>query len=182
MRLVSVEKIVLSELRDIEFSIKMIEKGAGIKSIKSKLRAVRKEASTATRGRVIERLYKKQKELEKELRGKSESTMLGDYNLLRAGIMEFKAVLDGRVKDSNRPESDLQFVLWKAIESRAGGRLDPKRSGMDQTNAAAMNSVENCDKVFDALLGMYPLGHEVHEWLRIKVEKVATIGESTVQR
>ena len=89
----------------------------------------------------MEQLCKKQKELEEELREKSESAMLGDYYLIRAGIKEFKAVPNGRIKDSNRPESDLQFVLWKAIESWAGRRLDPKCSGIDQTSAAAMKSV-----------------------------------------
>ena len=104
--------------------------------------------------------------------------MIGDYNLIRAGIKEFKDLVESTPKDGNRPASDLQFVLWKAIETRAGGRLDPKRSGMDQSNGNGMKSVENCGKVFDAMLGMYPRGHEVHEWLREVVPKWKRLGNA----
>ena len=57
-------------------------------------------------------------------------------------------------KQSKRPESDLKYVLWKTIESRAGGCLDLKQSGLDQTNKAGITSDQNCRKVVDALLGM----------------------------
>ena len=72
---------------------------------------------------------------EEELRIRSETTALGDYNLMAEGYEEFQQVLSLRKKkDSKRPKSDLEFVLWKTIETRAGGRLDLKQSRRDQTN------------------------------------------------
>ena len=61
--------------------------------------------------------------------------MLGNYNLIHAGTKDFLEVLKAKPKkNSKRPESDLQFVLWKTNESRTGGYLDMKQSGLDQTN------------------------------------------------
>ena len=111
-------------------------------------------------------------QFEEDLRDESANTKLGDYNLIADGLEEFKQVLIQKTKkDSKRAESDLEFVLWRAIESRAGGRLDLKQSGRDQTNQAGLNSVQNCGRVFKALLGMYPPGHEVHEWLVVETRK-----------
>ena len=98
-------------------------------------------------------LDSKQEAANKELRELSETTVIDSYNLILAGLKELENVLKTRPKkDSNRPESDLQFVLWKAIETRAGGRLDMKQSGLDQTNSAGLVSLENCARVFEALL------------------------------
>ena len=35
-------------------------------------------------------------------------------------------------------EIDLEFVLWKTIETRAGGKLDLKQSDRDQTNSTGL--------------------------------------------
>ena len=109
---------------------------------------------------------------EDELRAVSATSKHGDYNLIAAGLEEFKVILQIKnKKDSMRPGSDLEFVLWKAIESWAGGRLDLKQNGRDQTNRSGMKSVENCRKVFDALLGMYSSDHEIHQWMSVEVPK-----------
>ena len=56
--------------------------------------------------------------LEDQLRDISAGTSLGNYNLIATGLEEFKGVMsEHRKKDSKRPQSDLQFVLWKSIES-----------------------------------------------------------------
>ncbi len=118
---------------------------------------------------------------QEELRNLSESSRLGEYNLIVVGLEEFKDALKNlppKNKDSKRPESDLQFVLWRGIETRAGGRLDLKQSGLDQTNCAGLTSVQNCNKVFAALLGMYPQGHEVHDWLSVEVPKWERLGNA----
>ena len=97
---------------------------------------------------------------------------MGSYTLILAGFKEFETFLKTRPKgDSKRPESDLQFVLWKAIETRAGGKLDLKQSGLDQTNSAGLVSLENCAHVFEALLQMYPPTTDIHEWLKVEVVK-----------
>ena len=64
------------------------------------------------------------------------------------------------------------------METRAGGRLDPKQSGMDQTNASGLKSVKNCQRVFDALLGLYPPGHHLHDWLSGEVPKWSWLGRA----
>ena len=51
------------------------------------------------------------------------------------------------------------------IETRAGGKLDMKQSGRDQTNCRGLVSVQNCKKVFTGLLGMRPQEDEIHLWL-----------------
>ena len=66
----------------------------------------------------------------------------------------------------------------KVIDTQAGGRLEPKRSGMDQSNGNGIKSLLNCSKVFDALLGIYPRGHEVHEWLQEVVPKWKRLGDA----
>ena len=116
---------------------------------------------------------------EDELREVSATSKHGDYNLIAAGLQEFKEILQIKnKKDSMRPGSDLEFVLWRAIESRAGGRLDLKQQGRDQTNRAGMKSVENCHKVFDALAGMYSSDHEIHQWLSVEVPKWQRLGDA----
>ena len=52
------------------------------------------------------------------------------------------------------------------MESRAKGKFDPKNSGTEQTNGNGMNSLQNFKEVTKALLGMYPTGHTIHQWLK----------------
>ena len=54
--------------------------------------------------------------------------------------------------------------------SRAGRKLDPKNSGKEQTNGKGMNCMQNFTTITNALLGMYPDGHEVHDWLKVQVK------------
>ena len=83
-------------------------------------------------------------QLVEELRELSGQNGIGDYNLILAGLKVFETLLKARPKkETKRPESDLQYVLWKTIESHAGGRLDMKMSGLDQTNRARLVSVQN---------------------------------------
>ena len=46
--------------------------------------------------------------------------------------------------DWKRPQSGLELVLWKSVESRAGGKLDMKNSGKEQTNGKGMNCMDFC--------------------------------------
>jgi len=42
----------------------------------------------------------------------------GTYNLIQAGLREFEVILKARPKkESKRAQSDLEFALWKTIES-----------------------------------------------------------------
>ena len=146
------------KLKEVETKIKQLGNDASTRTIKSKLRALRKKSKSVSDEREKEQLNTQQEELREQLRDRSDQTDVGTYNLIHEGLKEFEAVLKAGIKknDLKRPQSDLQYVMWKAVETRAGGRLDPKQSGMDQTNASGLKSVRNCAKVFEALLGMYP--------------------------
>jgi hypothetical protein len=93
-------------------------------------------------------------------------TEVGDYNLILGGLNEFQEVLKARkTLEGKRPQSALEYAFWKSVESRAGGKLDTKNSGKEQTNGKGMNCMQNFSKIADALMGMCPPHHEVHQWL-----------------
>ena len=97
-------------------------------------------------------------------------TEIGDYNLILGGLSEFQEILKTReYLEWKRPQSDLEHEFWKSVESRAGSKLDTKNSGTGQTNGKGMNCMQNFSKITDALLGMYPQDHEVHQWLLLQV-------------
>ena len=98
--------------------------------------------------------------------------------MIQNGLKEFEEVLDLRKENSKLPKSNLEYVLRKTIETRAGGRLDPKQSGMEQTKSLGMRSVQNCRKVFQALLGMYPVGSDVNSWLSVEIPKWERLGDA----
>ena len=105
------------------------------------------------------------------LREQTSLTEVGDYNLLLAGLKEFQEVLKARKSvEGKRPKSSLEYAFWKAVESRAGGKLDMKGSGKEQTNGKGMNCMQNFNKITTALLGMYPPEHELHHWLVVQVK------------
>ena len=56
--------------------------------------------------------------------------------------------------------------------------MDLKMSGLDQTNKAGLTSLQNCRKVFKALLGMYPPRHEIHQWLEQQIVKWEPLGNT----
>jgi len=93
-------------------------------------------------------------------------TEVGDYNLILGGLNEVQEVSKARkTLEGKRSQSDLEYAFWKSVESRAGGKLDTKNSGKEQTNGKGMNCMQNFSKIADALLGMYPPQHKVHKWL-----------------
>ena len=103
----------------------------------------------------------------------AEETELGDYYQLIGGLKEFEEVLKGvDSKESKRAQSSLEYALWKCVESRAGGKLDPKNSGMEQTNGKGMISLQNCIKVTHALREMYPDKEcDIRMWLNDETKK-----------
>ena len=178
VRLANIEGEVDAKIKNIEVKIKHCQAGAESKIVKAKIRRVRKDAKTATGpDKVV--LTSLEEEFLEKLRDLSGSNALGDYNLIHAGLKELEVLLKARPKSgSKRPTSDLQYVLWKTVESRAGGRLDMKMSGLDQTNRAGLVSVQNCRKVFAALLGMYSSDTEEHRWLSEEVVKWGRLGDA----
>ena len=142
-----------------------------------RLQAIRKQMKNTVVGPAYDLLSSREDGIIEELRKLASATTWGDYNLAHAGLNDFVAVLKlvprtaKARRETKRPESDLQYVLWKAIESRAGGCIDLKMSGLDQTNKAGLVSQENASKVFDALMGMYQTDHHIHQWLVLQIRK-----------
>ena len=67
-------------------------------------------------------------------------TEIGDYNLILRGLNDFQEILKTmKSLEGKRLQSDLEYELWKSVESRAGGELDTKNSGKEQTNGKGMN-------------------------------------------
>lgn len=81
----------------------------------------------------------------------------------------------GNTKESNFPRNNVVWAFMAAVESRAGGDIDYKRSETEQTNGKGMNCMENWDKIFTALMGLYPpangemelLGDVTPKWGRL---------------
>jgi len=106
-------------------------------------------------------------------------TELGDYNQIVGGLSEFQEALKGIGNvDSKRAQSDLEYALWRCIESRAGGKLDPKNSGMEQTNGKRMVSLQNAKKVTSALREMYPPDSDPWRWLNEEMLKWEQLAEA----
>ena len=55
------------------------------------------------------------------------STDYEEYNQIVAGLKDLERTMAKCTKiDSERAYSELEFVYWKALESRAKGKFDPK--------------------------------------------------------
>ena len=63
MRLNAIKELILSEVREVEDLIKLLEQGSGIKTIKSKIREVKRKIRAATTYRALSRLHKKENKL-----------------------------------------------------------------------------------------------------------------------
>ena len=48
--------------------------------------------------------------------------------------------------------------------------MDPKNSGKEQTNGKGMNCMQNFTTITNALLGMYPDGHDFHDLPKVQVK------------
>jgi hypothetical protein len=130
--------------------------------------AFRKSALVA----LAEMLRRDEEEALKEMVHHARDTDLGGYYQLLGGLRELAEALKGvNSTESKRAKSDLEYALWKCVESRAGGKLDPKNSGMEQTNGKGMISLQNCTKVTEALREMYPEDDEIREWLVTETAK-----------
>ena len=90
---------------------------------------MRRQLNKASEPQEKAALSAQEKTILKELREILSRTMLSNYSLFFAGTKDFLELLKARTKkNSKRPKSDLHFVLWKAMESRAGGRLDMEQN------------------------------------------------------
>lgn len=178
-RLLAIDAEVSTEKRAVEAKMRLAAADSQWNIIKSRIRCLRQKAKRESNVHAVTAIQVQLEAANEELRNHSETTSMGAYNLIHAGLREFEDVLKSRPKkDSKRPESDLEFVLWKTIETRAGGKLDMKQSGLDQTNRACLRSLKNCGRVFEALRGMYPVSSDIHKWLMVEGLKWERLGNS----
>ena len=103
------------------------------------------KANKATQSQEIKTTLQRQEfALQEEFQRLSQQGSVGDYNLVLKGTKEFEEILKARTKNgTKRPQSNLQYVLWKGFKSQTGGKLDIKQSKLDQTNKARLMSVRN---------------------------------------
>ena len=77
---------------------------------------------------------------------------------------------------SKRADNEVNYAWFRTLESRGKGKFDPKNSGTEMTNGNGMNCLQNFKEVTKALVGMYPPGNCIHQWLKretIKWEELA---------
>ena len=102
----------------------------------------------------------------------AQDTDFGTYNLIRKGLEALESQLKDAIKtESKRPRSVIEYVFYKACESRAGGRFDAKQSGYEMTNGRSMDCLEHFKAVTHALLGIYSPDHPLHKWLEERCPK-----------
>ena len=109
----------------------------------------------------------------------AENSDFGMYNLIRAALEDLQTQLkDATSPSSKRPRSEIEFVFYKACESRAGGQFDPKQSGYEMTNGRGMTCLQNFKEVTRALLGVYSPDHPVYEWLKDRCPKYEALAKA----
>ena len=70
--------------------------------------------------------------LREQMAGMMDTEDFGMYNLIITGLKDFEVLLKARPKKPGKhAQSDLEFALWKTIESCMGGKFDPKNSGRE---------------------------------------------------
>jgi len=175
----TIEDEVTSKLKAVGREMKPSNQTPEINAIKKRLVAVRKKMrQPMTQEGEYDVLRAEEDDCRGDLAELAANADFGTWNLIHAGLKSLEGLLKARPKtDGKRAESDLEFALWKTLETRAGGKLDPKNSGQEQTNGNGLTSVGNCHKVFDALIGMYLQGHEIREWLDPQVVKWKALGK-----
>ena len=181
-----IDNDVDSMIKAVTAEMKRSPSHVATKVIMTRIRQIRKERKRLTKlmeqdaydgdksqtREQIDQLEREEDSKWAEHREASAHTELGLYNLILEGLKDFTVILKERNKlNGKRPQSDLEYALWRAVESRAGGKLDMKTSGKEQTNGKGMISLQNFHNISDTLLGMYPQEHEVHQWLVERVKE-----------
>jgi hypothetical protein len=157
VRVSAIDDEVKEKIKEIKEAIRTSDALSVSNGLKRKIRRIRKqvkECEKKAESEVDERTRRWHKEdaehhrvlesaAKDEFRHQAETTELGEYNLILAGLCDFESVLKAKnALDGKRPKSALEYALWKSIESRAGGKLDTKNSGIEQTNGKGMISLQ----------------------------------------
>ena len=124
---------VMAKIKEISILLKEANTMSEIKVVKRDLFQVRKKLNNVmTQECEHKELIVEEDRCRTTLSKLVEDLDFGTYNLIQAGLREFEVILKARPKkESKRAQSDLEFALWKTIESRAGGKLDMRNSGQE---------------------------------------------------
>jgi hypothetical protein len=99
-----------------------------------------------------------------ERRIQAKDSDVGTLYRILSGLSDLETAFD-KGQLSKLPSNGVSWAFMNAIESRAGGKFDHKRTGTEQTNGKGMICLQNWNKVTEALMGLYPVDNVIHEWL-----------------
>ena len=110
-------------------------------------------------------------------RDQAKDSDVGPLYLILSGLNDLEKGFD-KGQDSGLPSNGVSWAFMKAIESRAGGKIDHKRTGTEQTNGKGMTCLQNWNKITTALMGLYPVGNAIHDWLGEMTPKWETLANA----
>ena len=102
---------------------------------------------------------------------------VGTLYLIQGGFNDLENRFD-KGQDSGLPSNGVSWAFMKAIESCAGGKIDHKRTGTEQTIEKGMTCLQNWNKITAALMGLYPVGNAIHDWLGEMTSKWETLANA----
>ena len=117
----------------------------------------------------VERLSGELEEAKDRRRENASLSKGGIWYLIECGVDHLEeTVEEGTAEASILPGDDIEFAIITFLESRAKGKYNRRRTGGDMTHGKGMNALENFGEVTRGLIGMYDIGTEEYEWLKIK--------------
>ena len=120
----------------------------------------------------LERLTGELEEAKDRRRENASSSKGGIWYLIECGVDHLEETVDeGTAEGSLLPGDVIEFAVITFLESRAKGKYDRRRTGGDMTHGKGVNALENFGEVTRGLMGMYEIGTEEYEWLKIKTPK-----------
>ena len=100
-----------------------------LKRLKDKIKMLNAKKSGSCSKLMMSMLEEEAEDHRERIRVRSENLGIVSVNLILGGLEELEEVLKENKKEiTKRQRSDLQFVLWKTIETRLQGKLNPKQS------------------------------------------------------
>ena len=99
-----------------------------------------------------------------ERRVQANDSEISTLYLILGGLKDLEIAFDNG-QHGNLPKNGVSWAFIKSIESRAGGKIDHKRTGTEMANGKGMTCLQNWNHITTALMGLYPEDSVIHEWL-----------------
>ena len=92
---------------------------------------------------------------------------LGTAQLIACGIDYVEGKFDKNITAGSDLSTNRMKHAWiKFIETRGKGSFDKKWTGTEMTNGKGMNCLQNFNKITKAMISMYDVNTQEHEWLK----------------